>query len=158
LHEQPVAPRQIRATLPIRLEDIILKALEKDRQYRYQHASDLRADLKRLKREIDSHPSPSVVAAPLSAHDVPLAPATPSSDSQIAIALFKRHLGGIAVSATALAMVIAGGLYFVSRQVPQTVPANTPVAFQDLQIVQLTTSGHAERPAISPDGKYVAYI
>ncbi|PWT83984.1 MAG: hypothetical protein C5B57_05675 [Blastocatellia bacterium] len=162
LHEQPIAPRQIRDTVPIRLEDIILKALEKDRQYRYQHASDLRADLKRLKREIDSHQSPIGVAAPLSAHDVPSAPATRvsalSSDSQVAIALLKRHPGLIAVSATVLAIVMAGGFYLVRPRVPQTVPATTPIAFQDLQIVQLTTSGHAERPAISPDGKYVAYI
>src|SRR2546422_3525239 len=59
LHEEPVAPRQIRGDLPARLDDIILKALEKNREDRYQTAGDVRADLRRLKRDIDSHPARS---------------------------------------------------------------------------------------------------
>ncbi len=51
LHRAPVAPVRFNDELPEELERIINKALEKDRDLRYQHASDLRADLKRLKRE-----------------------------------------------------------------------------------------------------------
>ena len=51
LHETPLPPRTLRADLPGPLNDIILKALEKDRQLRYQHASDLRADLRRYDRD-----------------------------------------------------------------------------------------------------------
>ena len=51
LHDTPVPPRVLRADLPGPLNDIILKALEKDRQLRYQHASDLRADLRRFDRD-----------------------------------------------------------------------------------------------------------
>jgi TolB-like protein/Tfp pilus assembly protein PilF/predicted Ser/Thr protein kinase len=51
LHRAPVAPVRLNAEAPSELERIINKALEKDRDLRYQHASDLCADLKRLKRE-----------------------------------------------------------------------------------------------------------
>ncbi len=54
LNQQPMAPRAVRPELPEKLDDIILKALEKDRDLRYQHASELRADLQRLKRGKDS--------------------------------------------------------------------------------------------------------
>src|SRR5438874_3199222 len=54
LHKSPVAPVRLNPDLPAKLEEIINKALEKDRDLRYQHASDIRADLRRLKRETES--------------------------------------------------------------------------------------------------------
>jgi serine/threonine protein kinase/tetratricopeptide (TPR) repeat protein len=54
LHKVPIAPVRFNHEVPDELEHIINKALEKDRDLRYQHASDLRADLKRLKRETTS--------------------------------------------------------------------------------------------------------
>ena len=56
LHTEPIAPRQLRSELPLTLEQIILKAIEKDRELRYQTASALRSDLKRLQREMTSQP------------------------------------------------------------------------------------------------------
>ena len=51
LHEEPVAPCTVRPELPEQLDVIILKAIDKDRGLRYQHASDMRTDLQRLKRD-----------------------------------------------------------------------------------------------------------
>jgi eukaryotic-like serine/threonine-protein kinase len=54
LNRAPVAPVRLNPEVPAKLEDVINKALEKDRDLRYQHASDLRSDLKRLKRDTSS--------------------------------------------------------------------------------------------------------
>jgi eukaryotic-like serine/threonine-protein kinase len=68
LDRDPVSAVRLNPDLPPKLEDVINKALEKDRELRYQHAADMRADLKRLKRETESRPgaragSGSAVAA-----------------------------------------------------------------------------------------------
>jgi serine/threonine protein kinase len=64
LHKAPVSPVQLNPGAPAALTAIINKALEKDRDVRYQHASELRADLKRLKRDTDSGRSARVGEGP----------------------------------------------------------------------------------------------
>jgi len=76
LNRAPTAPVRLNPTLPAELERIINKSLEKDRDLRYQVASEMRADLKRLKREIDSGKSSAASAVP---------PLQTSSISQAAI-------------------------------------------------------------------------
>ena len=63
LHKAPTAPVRINPDLPGESERIINKALEKDRKLRYQHASDMEADLQRLKRDSDSGRSAAIRAA-----------------------------------------------------------------------------------------------
>jgi serine/threonine protein kinase/tetratricopeptide (TPR) repeat protein len=72
LHRAPAAPVRLNPDIPPKLEDVINKALEKNRNLRYQHAADLRTDLQRLKRDTDSGRSAALTAAP------PLAPPAPS--------------------------------------------------------------------------------
>jgi eukaryotic-like serine/threonine-protein kinase len=76
LDRAPVAPVRLNPDLPPKLEDIINRALEKDRNLRYQHASDMRAELQRLKRDTET----GRVAA-VSSGSVPVAP---ESGSQLA--------------------------------------------------------------------------
>ena len=59
LNQAPTSPLRINPELPPKLEEITAKALEKDRKLRYQTASDLRADLQRLKRDLDSARAPA---------------------------------------------------------------------------------------------------
>src|ERR1700723_1474201 len=83
LNRAPVAPVRLNPELPAKLEDIINKALEKDRDLRYQAASDIRTDLKRLRRDTDSGRISSNSGR--ATQDVASAPAAASSSS-VAIA------------------------------------------------------------------------
>jgi len=67
LTQAPKAPRELDPMLPAELERIILTALEKDRDLRYQSASELRADLKRLQRDTSSGQALGVAGARLAA-------------------------------------------------------------------------------------------
>src|SRR6266853_3645744 len=87
LHKAPVAPVRLNPDLPQQLEEVVNKALEKDRNLRYQHAGDMRADLQRLKRDTDSHrtghhPATEEAAAPSLAISATLP--SPVSTSQAA--------------------------------------------------------------------------
>ena len=92
LHTQPIAPRQLRPELPLALDRIILKSIEKDRELRCQTASELRSDLKRLQREMSSQPVPTPAASALS-HPLP----RPVPWRAIAIAIGIVLLVGLAV-------------------------------------------------------------
>jgi serine/threonine protein kinase len=77
LHGAPVAPVRLNPNVPAKLEEIINKALEKERDLRYQHASDIRTDLKRLRRDTDSDRISSSRSGPV--HGI--APETASSSA-----------------------------------------------------------------------------
>ncbi len=90
LNRAPTAPVRLNPNLPAELERIINKALEKDRELRYQVASEMRGDLKRLKREIDSGKSSSVSVAepvlmPASSGASAVAPSAPAVQPASAI-------------------------------------------------------------------------
>ena len=69
LNRVPAAPVRLNPGLPARLEDIINKALEKDRSLRYQHAADMRTDLQRLKRDTDTGRAGAASSGAIQAQD-----------------------------------------------------------------------------------------
>jgi serine/threonine protein kinase len=66
LHTQPPAPSQLSTQITVGLESLIGKALEKDRNLRYQSAAEVRADLQRMRRDLESGRFPAVATAPAS--------------------------------------------------------------------------------------------
>ena len=122
--------------LPAKLEHIISKALEKDRELRYQHAADIRTDLQRLKR--DSSTSNTADATPRQAP-----PVLPWWRSKLALGM-----GGLVL----VCMILAAVFYWWHK------PSLAGPSGPRLAHRQITFVGDAYMPAISPDGKSVAYV
>jgi len=131
LGRMPSPPSSVNARVPREMDGIVGKALEKDRDLGYQHAADMRADLRRLKRDTESGRS-AAVAAP-----------TPRSK-------LRPWLLG-AATVILLAAVVA----YLASKPGLFRAASLPVLPTHKQI---TFVGDARYPAISPDGKFVAYV
>ena len=96
LHSEPAAATKLNSRLPAALENIFSKALEKDTDLRYQTAGELRADLKRLKRDIDSNRRPASEKSTTSVQPPPPppAPAAPApSKRSLAVLYFENQSG-----------------------------------------------------------------
>ena len=149
LASDPVSAIRLNPDLPAKLEDIIGKALEKDRDLRYQNAADMRTDLKRLKRETDSRPSAAATSAISAAQESGLrAPQQPSpisgsasaigsvassssgavSVEKVSAAWTQKHsYGKIAVAIAAAVILLAGVVWFAlfkQRATPAVVNAS----------------------------------
>jgi serine/threonine protein kinase len=155
LERDPIPAVEINPALPLKLQEIIGKALEKDRELRYQSAADLRGDLKRLKRDAGSGGTKSVASA--SSVHIGVAPppsaVKPPSSSRI-FATAHENKVGVAITTLMAIVVIAAagyGLYsFLSRG--RTAP------FENISIKKITETGKAASAAISPDGKYILNV
>jgi len=102
LHKDPVAPVRLNTKVPAELERIISKAMEKDRNLRYQHAADIRSDLQRLKRDTESGRTAA------SSSRVGTTAAERPSRARLALKILIPAV---------LAVLVAGGVYFCrSRQ------------------------------------------
>ncbi len=146
LSRAPAAPISINAELPLRLQEIINNCLEKDRELRYQSAADLRADLKRLRRDIESgHTRPvSVVASDGATVVVPSASHTAafgatgqstSAASSTAAAppapassgAFRARWGlSIGLAALVIAGALGAGLWLLRPGTPAAEPPDVP--------------------------------
>jgi len=136
LNRAPVTPVRLNSLVPPRLEEIINKALEKDRDVRCQSGAELKADLKRLQRDSISgtaaHVTPAVVRQPSS----------------------KKWPTGAVMAAAVVIVGALAGWFALHRGSPSKVT-------RALSVPRRLTSNPTENPvsvsAISPDGKYLAY-
>ncbi len=128
LKDSPPAPSTLRPEIPARLDDVIAQCLEKDPNNRFQSAADLRVALRRL--------------------------LAPTSSGGAAIAAPKTPARRIWLWPSIAAVVIAAGA--ISWWKLRAPPAATPVPA--LSFRQLTFSGDVQDAAISPDGKFLAYV
>src|SRR6516165_8415639 len=104
LNRAPVPPVRLNPNLPSKLEDVINKALEKDKKLRYQSAADMRTDLQRLKRDTDSGRSARVSSD------------TTAVASEATVIQKKLWKTLILASFLVIAVLVAGGLYYRSHQ------------------------------------------
>ncbi len=154
LNREPVPVSELVPEAPPKLDEIVRTALEKDRDLRYQSAAEVRAELKRLKRDSSGRaavatgggtaatiaPSSGSVKARTTSTRVPVAPAPGRN----------RKLAAIGVAVVVIAAAL--GAYVAFR------PRGPHFNLQNMQITRLTDSGKANAVAISPDGRYVVYV
>jgi len=128
LNQAPVPARQLNPGLPSRLEQIISKALEKDRQLRYQHAGELRDDLKHM------------------------ASKTPRRARRDSLNPTSRDRWLIAGTGVFVFIMVVGGFLWRKRQEPPL-----PPPLSQRQLSTNSSENPVSSGAISPDGKYLAY-
>jgi eukaryotic-like serine/threonine-protein kinase len=155
LNHEPDAPQQLNPILPSEFGRILNKTLEKDLDFRYQSAADLRADLKRLRRETTSEraklPAPSgSMAISRATADAPSGTSArvPSAEVKSAVKAVSR--ARVWVGSAAALLVI------VSIAVWRLYPRSHPFAVVSLR--QITDSGDASLLAMSPDGRTLAMV
>jgi serine/threonine protein kinase/Tol biopolymer transport system component len=137
LNRAPVPPIELNPQLPPKLDEIIRTALEKDRDLRYQSAADMRAELKRLKRDTSSGKVP---VSSGSAARIPASEPAPKS----------RKAAYTAIAAAVVIAVFAGIRFWPARSHDFNLP--------NMKITQVTNAGNAGAAALSPDGRYIVYV
>jgi serine/threonine protein kinase len=154
LDGSPTPAVRLNPDLPPKLEDIINKSLEKDRNLRYQHAADVRTDLQRLRRDTDSG-KPALADAG-SATSGSSASGVGKAGSQFpAAAEAKASRTKLLVGVAAALVLLASGLIYRKHFWSGSLAEE---GFHDLKITSLSSSGDVLSSQISPDGKYLAYV
>jgi serine/threonine protein kinase/Tol biopolymer transport system component len=165
LHKEPTEAVRLNTAIPAALEQIIDKALEKDRELRYHSAADLRTDLKRLKRDSSSgrikretsEAAAGGVAGSVSAPSPQSGDRTQSASASVpavrAMPVFRGFVGP-AILATVAVITVLGVLYwrgFLRRGLAVK-------GYQTLNVSSLTSTGDVIEARISQDGRYLAYV
>jgi len=150
---------------PAELERIVKKALRKDRNERYQIVKELAIDLRSLRRELEVN---SLLERSLSpgagtgANTIKSADGRAVDTNELKAARTTIHKADSriwnswsVISRILLITIAAFGIYQIWTRTEET---EAPVPFERIEVTKLTTNGIASRAAISPDGKYVAYV
>ena len=155
LNRNPPEASTLNPKLPAKLVEVISKSLDKDRELRYQTAAELRGDLKRIKRSLDSSRAHSVMSAssagsgqvtlpvPMSA---PVSGPMPGNES--AVSRKSIFLAAGLASAVALVVGALAGTFLFKRPVQAVLPTYHPLAFR---------RGIVRSARFTPDGKTVIY-
>ncbi|MGA8674580.1 MAG: protein kinase [Candidatus Acidiferrales bacterium] len=166
LHKAPIPPTRLNPGIAPKLEEIIHRALEKDRGLRYQHASDVRAELQRLKRDSNSgasRPSSGSLEAGAGGGSqarargslgASSATSTEGSSSSAVVDVAKQHKGKLVAGVMIVLALVAAAGYGVYSLVNRKGEA----PFQDFTIAQVTNNGKSVAAAISPDGRYLLTV
>jgi serine/threonine protein kinase/Tol biopolymer transport system component len=152
LNKTPVPPARINSEIPPKLEDIVNRALEKDRDLRYQSASDMRSELKRLKRDTDSSRLGAASAATTSSPAMASASA-PSSSAAILLGEARKHKRMLALAFFGVLLFTAavGGYLYVRAT------RTAPKSEQKWEQLTFFTDA-AVYPELSPDGRLLTFI
>jgi eukaryotic-like serine/threonine-protein kinase len=160
LNRTPTPALRINPDLPPKFEEILQKGLEKDRNLRYQHAADMRTDLQRLKRDLDSKRSASIaeteyVPAVTSSRSTPSqSSAAHASGSSKVVATARQHKFSFSAIAFLILLLLGAASYGVYSFVDRSRPA----PFSNFVVTQITNTGTTEQTAISPDGKFLVSV
>jgi len=171
LHSAPVSPVELNSSVPAELERILNKLLEKDKELRYQVAAEVRADLKRLQRELEpgrvssdsavrasATSSSAVRTAGSGSAAVAVLGVTPrpGSGAVLAEAAQKNKIGTGVIIVGILAVVAAAGYGLYALLYKEQIAQKPKLApFEKFTIENVSNNGHISRAAISPDGKYL---
>ncbi len=149
-HDAPSAT-DINPAMPAKLGEIIRTALEKDRDLRYQGANEMRAELKRLKRDTSSGKVRQ--AAGSSAGTAPVSSGPSSSGTTLTGGAAGSGRSGKLVWAGVAAAVVALAAFGIYKFAARGSSGNFNL--QNMHIAPLTQNGRASDLTISPDGRYV---
>jgi serine/threonine protein kinase len=153
LERAPTPAIRLNPNLPAKLDDVINRALEKDRELRYQSAKEMRSELLRLKRDTDS--SRQIPAASLeAASSFPAAAAEHTASSSAVVTAAKQHELSLGLATAVVILLVAAAAYGIYALLSRTRPA----PLQNFSVSKITETGKATLVAISPDGKYILNV
>jgi Tol biopolymer transport system component len=169
LEREPSPLRRYNEASPAPLQAIITRALRKDRNARYQTVQDLLVDLRGLKQQLETNPdsdsatlikSPDVPWSEVRRKDSPRettkgAAVRPTSSAEYIVSEIKQHKTGVAVALLAVVVAVTAIGLWLTRPAGRSTPTAAP---QAMTVTRPGISDRVQGAAISPDGKYIAYV